>query len=53
MTRESLTSAEKQQLDITAKDAVRLQREVPATTEEADPFRQKFEVATSKKTPPL
>ena len=49
MTREWLTSAENQQLDITAKDAVRLQREVPATTEKAD-LRQKFEVATSKAT---
>ena len=36
-----------QQLDITANDAVRLQREVPATTEEANPLRQKFEIATS------
>ena len=35
-TREWLTSAEKQLLDITANDAVLLQREVPNTTEEAD-----------------
>ena len=38
-TKELLTSAETQQLDITARDAVRLWREVPATTEEANPLR--------------
>ena len=51
MTREWLTSAEKQQLDITAKNEGRLQREVPTRTEEADPLRQKFEVATSEGDP--
>ena len=49
--RELLTSAEVQQLDITARDAVRLQREVPATTLHEDPLRQKFEVATGRKDP--
>ena len=48
MTRKWLSSAETQQQDMTAKDAVRLQHEVPATTEEPDHLRQKFEVATSK-----
>ena len=38
ITWEWLTSAEMQQLDITAKDAVLLQREVPVTSEEADPY---------------
>ena len=51
MTQEWLTFAEKQQLDETAKDALRLQREIPATTEQADPLRQKFIVATSKGNP--
>ena len=37
-----------QQLDITARDAVRLQREVPATTVAGSPSRQKFESAFSK-----
>ena len=44
--RELLTHAEKRQLDITARDALRLQREVPTTTSSEDPLRQKFEVAT-------
>ena len=48
MAREWFTSAQTQQLDITAKDAIRLQREVPVTTEEGNPLRQKFEIATSK-----
>ena len=46
VTRELLTHAEKRQLDITARDALRLQREVPTTTSPEDPLRQKFEVAT-------
>ena len=46
--KEWLTTTEVQQLDITARDAVRLQREVPATTAERSPSRQKFENATSK-----
>ena len=46
ITRELLTHAEKRQLDITARDALRLQREVPTTTSPEDPLRQKFEVAT-------
>ena len=37
-----------QQLDITARYAMRLQRKVPATTVEGSPSRQKFESATSK-----
>ena len=40
-----------QQLDITANDAVRLQRKVPATAQEADPLEQKFEETTSKGDP--
>ena len=36
------------QLDITARDAVRLQREVPNASDEEIPLRQKFESATSK-----
>ena len=46
--KEWLTTTEMQQLDITARDAVRLQREVPATTVERSPSRQKFESVTSK-----
>ena len=46
--REWLTSAETQQLDITANETVRLQREVPVTAEEAGPLRQK---TTSKRAP--
>ena len=49
--REWLTAAKTQQLDLMAKDAVRLQREVPVTTKEGDPLRQKFEIATSKGDP--
>ena len=37
VTKEWLTTTEMQQLDITARDAVRLQREVPATTVEGIP----------------
>ena len=48
VTREFLTSAEIQQLDITAKDAVRLQREMSTTMSQEDPLRQKFEVATGR-----
>ena len=44
--RELLTHAEKRQLDITARDALRLQWEVPTTTSSEGPLRQKFEVAT-------
>ena len=51
VTRELLTSTETQQLDITARDAVRLRREVPATTEEADHLRQKYEIVTGKGDP--
>ena len=48
VTKEWLTTTEMRQLDITARDAVRLQREIPATTAEGSPSRQKFECATSK-----
>ena len=47
-TRELLTATEVNQLDITARDAVRLQREVPKTADEENPPRPKFESATSK-----
>ena len=43
--KEWLTAAEREQLDITAKDAVHLQREIPAATDEENPLRQKFESA--------
>ena len=46
--KEWLTTTEMQQLDITARDAVRLQREVPATTAEGSPSRLRFESATGK-----
>ena len=46
ITHELLTNAEKRQLDITARDALRLKREVPTTTSSEDPLQQKFEVAT-------
>ena len=46
ITRELLTPAEKRQLDITARDALRLKREVPTLTSPQDPLKQKFEVAT-------
>ena len=48
VTRELLTATEIKQLDITARDAVRLQREIPNTPNEENPPRQKFESATSK-----
>ena len=48
VTRGLLTATEIKQLDITAKDAVRLQREIPNTPNEENPSRQKFENATSK-----
>ena len=51
VTRELLTSAEIQQLDITAKDAVRLQREMSTTMPQEDSLRQKFEVATGRGDP--
>ena len=51
MTRELPTSAEIQQLDITAKDAVRLQREMSTTMPKEDSLRQKFEVATGREDP--
>ena len=38
-----------QQLDATAKNAVRLQREVPVTVEEANPVGEKFEKKTTSK----
>ena len=46
--RELLTAAEMKQLDITARDAVRLQREVPIMPDEENPPRQKFASANSK-----
>ena len=46
ITHELLTHTEKRQLDITARDALRLQREIPTTTSPEDPLRQKFETAT-------
>ena len=46
ITHEVLTNAEKRQLDITARDALRLKREIPTTTSPEDPLQQKFEVAT-------
>ena len=52
VTRELLISAEIQQLDITARDAVRLQREVTATALQKDTLSQKFEVATGRGDPP-
>ena len=48
MTRELLTATEIKQLDITARDAVRFQREVPNASDEENPTRQKFESTTSK-----
>ena len=51
VTRELSTSAEIQQLDITAKDAVRLQREMSTTMPQEDSLRQKFEVATGRGDP--
>ena len=49
VTKELLTATEIKQLDITARDAVRLQREVPNASNEENPLRQKFESATSKR----
>ena len=46
ITHELLTHSEKRQLDITARDALRLQREIPTTTPPEDPLQQKFETAT-------
>ena len=46
--RELLTATEIKQLDITARDAVRLQREVPSIPDEEDPPKQKFASANSK-----
>ena len=37
VTKEWLTTTEMLQLDMTARDAVRLQREIPATTDEGNP----------------
>ena len=48
VTRELLTAAEMKQLDMTARDAVRLQREVPNLPDEENPPRQKFASANSK-----
>ena len=48
VTKELLTATEIKQLDITARDAVRLQREVPNASDEENHPRQKFESATSK-----
>ena len=46
--KEWLITTEMQQLDITGRSAVRFQREVPATTVEGSPSRQKFESAISE-----
>ena len=46
--RELLTAAEMKQLDITARDAVRLQREVQNMPDEENPPRQKFASVNSK-----
>ena len=46
--RELLTPTEIKQLEITARDAVRLQREVPSILDEEDPPKQKFASANSK-----
>ena len=43
-----ITSTKTQQLDIVATNALRLQREVPATVEESDTIVQTFEKTTSK-----
>ena len=51
VTRELLTSAEIQHLDIAARDAVRLQREISTTTLQEDSLRQKFEIATGRGDP--
>ena len=48
VTRELLTTAEMKQLDITARDALRLQREIPNMPDEEEPTRQKFASANSK-----
>ena len=48
VTRELLTATEIKQLYITGRDAVRLQREVPKTSNEENASRQKFGSATSK-----
>ena len=41
------------QLDITAKDAVRLQREVPNTPDEEDPQGRSLRAPTANETKPL
>ena len=46
--RELLTATEIKQLDIAARDAVRLQREVPSIPDEENPPKQKFAIANSK-----
>ena len=46
--RELLTAAEIKQLDITARDALRLQREIPNMPDEENPPRQKFTSANSR-----
>ena len=46
--RELLTAAEMKQLDITARDALRLQREIPNMPDEENPPRQKFASANSR-----
>ena len=48
VTRELLTTAEKKQLDVTARDALRLQREIPNMPDKKEPPRQKFASANSK-----
>ena len=46
-----LSTSEAQQLDITARDALRLQREKPATAEQTDTDLLRFETVTSKGDP--
>ena len=48
VTRELLTAAEMKQLDITARDALRLQREIPNMPDEENHPRQKFASANSR-----
>ena len=51
LSRELLSASESQQLDITAGDAVRLQRDVPATAEKTDPNLLKFKTLTNRGDP--
>ena len=47
LVKELLSASEAQQLDITARDAVRLQREIPATAAKTDPNSLRYETVTS------